>query len=50
MPFEARWPRVQAMVDELVAAGGILLRVDETDGRPDHVTMADPEGNEFDVL
>ncbi|MET8525926.1 VOC family protein [Micromonospora sp. NPDC005172] len=50
VPFEARWPRVQAMVDTLVAAGGILLRVDATDGRPDHVTMADPEGNEFDVL
>ncbi|MET7970879.1 VOC family protein [Micromonospora sp. NPDC005305] len=49
-PFEVRWPRVQAVVDKLVAAGGAVLRVDEPDGTPDHVTMADPEGNEFDVL
>ncbi|MEU1753808.1 VOC family protein [Micromonospora matsumotoense] len=45
-----RWPRVQAAVVKLVAAGGSVLRVDGADGTPDHVTMADPEGNEFDVL
>lgn len=49
-PFDARWPRVQAVVDKLVAAGGSVLGVDAPDGTPDHVTMADPEGNEFDVL
>ncbi|MET7968886.1 VOC family protein [Micromonospora sp. NPDC005305] len=49
-PLEVRWPRVQAIVDKLVAAGGTVLRVDAPDGAPDHVTMADPEGNEFDVL
>lgn len=49
-PFEVRWPRVQAAVDKLVAAGGSVLRVGGADGAPDHVTMADPEGNEFDVL
>ncbi|MEV6851293.1 VOC family protein [Actinoplanes sp. NPDC051411] len=39
------WSRVRAKVDELVAAGG---RVRATfDGH--HVTMADPEGNEFCV-
>ncbi|MGC3859226.1 VOC family protein [Micromonospora chersina] len=48
--LEVRWPRVQAIVDKLVAAGGTVLRVDAPDGAPDHVTMADPEGNEFDVL
>ncbi|MEU0548736.1 VOC family protein [Micromonospora sp. NPDC005979] len=49
-PFDVRWPRVQAMVGKLVAAGGSVLGVDAPDGTPDHVTMADPEGNEFDVL
>lgn len=47
---EVRCPQVQAVVDKLVAAGGAVLRVDEADGTPDPVTMADPEGNEFDVL
>jgi hypothetical protein len=49
-PFDLGWLRDQAVVDKLVAAGGAVLRVDEPDGTPDHVTMADPEGNEFDVL
>lgn len=37
-------------VTRLTEAGGTVIRVDEPDGVPDHVTMADPEGNEFDVL
>jgi hypothetical protein len=39
------WPRILAKVDELVAAGGTVLAT--FDGH--HVTMADPEGNEFCV-
>jgi hypothetical protein len=42
---EERWARVTAKVEELAAAGGRVLRVDGTH----HVTMADPEGNEFCV-
>ena len=40
-----RWARITAEVERLAAAGARTLRVD--DGH--HVTMADPEGNEFDV-
>ncbi|HEV2780272.1 MAG TPA: VOC family protein [Actinophytocola sp.] len=42
---EERWARITQHVDRLTAAGATVLRVD--DGH--HVTMADPEGNEFDV-
>jgi Glyoxalase-like domain len=31
----------------LTAAGATVIREDEWHGRPDHVVMADPEGNEF---
>jgi hypothetical protein len=48
--WEVRWPRVIEAVERLTAAGATVLREDELQGRPDHVTMADPEGNEFDVL
>jgi Glyoxalase-like domain len=49
--WEERWPRVRAKVDELVAAGGTeIMTYDGVDGRPDHVLMADPEGNEFCVV
>ena len=42
---EERWAAVTAKVAELTRAGARKLRVD-----PDHhVTMADPEGNEFCV-
>jgi hypothetical protein len=44
-PPEQRWTSITDHVDRLTAAGATLLRVD--DGH--HVTMADPEGNEFDV-
>jgi hypothetical protein len=40
-----QWGRVRAKADELVAAGGRILRVDDGQG----VVMADPEGNEFCV-
>lgn len=49
-PWEVRWPRVTEAVQRLTAAGATIIREDVSDGVPDHVTMADPEGNEFDVL
>jgi hypothetical protein len=49
-PLEVRWPRVTEAVRRLTAAGATVIREDMQDGSPDHVVMADPEGNEFDVL
>jgi Glyoxalase-like domain len=50
-PWPVRWERVTDAVKRLAAAGATVLSVDVGhDGTPDHVTMADPEGNEFDVL
>lgn len=49
-PWEVRWPRVIEAVARLTAAGATVIRQDELQGKPDHVVMADPEGNEFDVL
>jgi hypothetical protein len=49
-PWEVRWPRVTQAVERLVAAGATVIREDVWDGVPDHMVMADPEGNEFDVL
>jgi hypothetical protein len=46
-PLETRWPRVMAAVERLTAAGASVVRLDEVDGQPDHMEMADPEGNEF---
>jgi hypothetical protein len=46
-PWEVRWPRVLEAVRRLTAAGATALYEDESQGRPDHVVMADPEGNEF---
>jgi hypothetical protein len=31
-------------------AGATVIRQDDLQGRPDHVVMADPEGNEFCLL
>jgi hypothetical protein len=50
VPMEVRWPRVTGAVDELTTAGATVIYVDESDGTPDHVVMADPEGNEFCVV
>jgi hypothetical protein len=50
LPWEERWPLVLARVAELEAAGATVLYVDEVDGRGDHVTLTDPEGNEFCVV
>jgi hypothetical protein len=49
-PQELRWPRVTRAVERLVAAGASVVREDSLDGVPDHVVMADPEGNEFCVV
>ncbi|MEV7805172.1 VOC family protein [Microbispora sp. NPDC088329] len=46
-PWEVRGPRVLAAVERLTAAGATVIRQDDLRGRPDHVVMADPEGNEF---
>ena len=42
---EERWAAITAKVAELTRAGAKTLRADSDH----HVTMADPEGNEFDV-
>lgn len=49
-PWAVRWPRVMEMVERLTAAGATVIGEVEQDGIPDHVVMADPEGNEFCVL
>ncbi|MDQ7804342.1 VOC family protein [Amycolatopsis sp. A133] len=50
VPWETRWERVVEAVARLTAAGATVLHEFRLDGRPDHVLMADPEGNEFCVL
>ena len=47
MPQEHRWPRVLAAAGKLTAAGATVLVTAEELGKPDHLVMADPEGNEF---
>jgi hypothetical protein len=49
-PWEVRWPRVTEAVERLPAAGATVVGEYELGGRPDHVLMADPEGNEFCLL
>jgi hypothetical protein len=49
-PWDTRWPRVTEAVTRLTAAGATVIREESLDGTPDHVVMADPEGNEFCVL
>jgi hypothetical protein len=48
--WDVRWPKVTATVERLVAAGATIVGQHDDDGHPDHVTMRDPEGNEFCVL
>ncbi|MEV6932752.1 VOC family protein [Dactylosporangium sp. NPDC051485] len=50
VPWQIRWPRVRAAADRLIAAGATVLAEAELDGRPDHIVLADPEGNEFCVV
>lgn len=49
-PWEVRWPRVTDAVERLTAAGATVIREDVQAGKPDHVVMADPEGNEFCIV
>lgn len=46
-PPEVRWSRVVAAVARLTAAGATVVQEHAIAGIPDHVVMADPEGNEF---
>ena len=50
IPFDVRWPRVMAVVEKLVGAGGTVVALHTNGDEPDHVVMADPEGNEFCVV
>jgi len=48
LPFAERYAPVRTKADELVAAGGTILRVaDEPEHEHFHITMTDPEGNVF---
>lgn len=49
-PWDERWPRVLAAVERLTAAGATVVREYDLDGKPDHIVLTDPEGNEFCVL
>jgi glyoxalase superfamily protein len=49
-PWEVRWARVTEAVERLTAAGATVIEQSDNDGTPDHVVMADPEGNEFCVV
>ena len=49
-PWQIRWPLVTEAVERLTAAGATVIREEMQDGTPDHVVMADSEGNEFCVL
>lgn len=51
VPWDVRWPRVIAAVERLTQAGATIVREYADDnGRPDHIMMGDPEGNEFCVV
>jgi hypothetical protein len=47
IPWDVRWPRVIDAVERLTAAGATVVCEYELLGKPDHVLMQDPEGNEF---
>jgi Glyoxalase-like domain len=49
-PWTERWAKVTATVARLTAAGATVLNESMQDGVPDHIVLADPEGNEFCVL
>ena len=43
-------PECKVVKHRLHTAGAQYVREYEADGKPDHVQMTDPEGNEFDVV
>ncbi|MFD5193889.1 VOC family protein [Streptomyces sp. NPDC058357] len=49
-PWEERWPRVVDAMERLISAGATVVHEEALGGRPDHLVMADPEGNEFCLL
>ena len=49
-PQEVREPRITGTVRRLVAAGATVVEEITADGVLSHVTMRDPEGNEFCVV
>jgi hypothetical protein len=49
-PWDLRWARVTQAVERLTAAGATVVGEVAQDDQPDHVVMADPEGNEFCVV
>ena len=49
-PWEQRWVRVVAEVERLTGLGASVVEEVADGYRPDHVVMADPEGNEFCVV
>lgn len=49
-PWEERRPQLLEAVERLTAAGATVIREDAWEGRVDHVVMADPEGNELDLV
>ncbi len=49
-PADLRAERIRATVSRLVEAGGSVMRAHDAHGALDHVTMSDPEGNEFCVV
>ena len=49
-PWPQRWSRVVEEVLRLERLGASSLVTVELAGQPDHVVMADPEGNEFCVV
>ncbi|GAA1304038.1 MAG: VOC family protein [Brachybacterium tyrofermentans] len=50
IPQDQRWPRVAAEVERLTGLGATVLQQHDGPDGPDHVVMADPEGNEFCVV
>lgn len=51
VPIEERIVRVDAEAERLVAIGATLLRVMDSRPFPHYaIAMADPEGNEFDIV
>ncbi|KAA2263383.1 VOC family protein [Solihabitans fulvus] len=46
-PWEDRWPRVLAAAERLTAIGARVVSEEGLAGQPDHLVLADPEGNEF---
>ena len=46
---ETRRTRIMAKVDEVVAAGATIHEEYVVDGHLDHISLLDPEGNEFCV-